>query len=108
MKTLSILATAAVAMIAVAPAANAASFSCYGRLTLVEQVICANPGLSNLDNQMAAAYYQHMANAPRVMKNIIRRDQKAWLAGRNACGASVGCLRNAYNDRINELYSYGG
>lgn len=107
MKLLSIFATAAVAAIAFASPATAASFNCYGRLTLVETVICANPGLSNLDSQMAGIYYQHMANAPRAARNVIRRDQKSWLGGRNACGASVGCLRNAYNDRINELYSYG-
>ena len=37
--------------------AGAASFSCGGYLTATEKAICGNSELSNLDSQMAQAYF---------------------------------------------------
>ena len=36
----------------------------------------------------------------------LRAEQRAWLAGRNACGANVGCLKRAYYRRIRTLKNY--
>lgn len=99
------IASAAVAAtIAFAPASQAASFNCYGRLTLTEAVICANPQISSLDSQMAQAYRISF----RAYGNFVKNTQVAWLRSRNACGGNVGCLRAAYNERIGTLHNLDG
>ncbi len=104
MKKMFALAAAALTCAALAPSANAASFNCYGRLTVTEAVICQNPGLSSLDSQMAKAYRISF----RAYGNFVKNTQVAWLRSRNACGANVGCLRAAYNERIGTLHNLDG
>ena len=105
MKVLIACAATAAALAAFAPAAQAASFNCYGRLTVTEQVICQNPGLSNLDSTMASIYYGNLSASPRSVRSALRSEQLAWLRARNGCGASVGCLRSMYQQRIGDLQS---
>ena len=105
MKKLLAFAAAAFAAAAFVPAAQAASFNCYGRLTVTEAVICQNPGLSNLDSQMASVYYGNLNASPRNIRYALRNEQAGWLRARNGCGANVSCLRSMYQGRIADLSS---
>ena len=77
-------------------AARAASFDCGQARTATEKAICANPALSALDGELAAAYTQRLARDPSV-----RQIQRAWLAARSAgCGRRVGCLTTFTNAQL--------
>ncbi len=76
----------------------AASFDCGKASTAVEGSICANPTLSALDEQLAAAYKQAVAASPNPAAFL--EGQRAWLKTLNACGANGQCLTNTYEQRI--------
>lgn len=102
MKGLVIAAFAGITALASTTPSEAASFNCNRRLTVTEAVICANPGLSNLDSEMAWKYRAALANYP-ALRSATKSRQVSWLGSRNACGANVACLRNAYKSRIADL-----
>ena len=107
MKYLIAAATTLAALVAIAPASNAASFVCSSHITYTERAICDNPGLSYLDSHMASLYfglYNHLYGGARFS---LRQGQIQWLGSRNGCGANVGCLATLYHGRINYLQSYG-
>jgi uncharacterized protein len=108
MKTLLAFTIATCAFSALAPAANAASFRCSGRLTSTEAAICGNGQLSNLDSQMASTYFSAINAVSPALRKRLQRDQVQWLGSRNACGGSVGCLKALYNDRLNTMDGWGG
>lgn len=95
-------ATAAATVAVVTVDADAASFNCNKARTKTEHAICGNSSLSSLDSQLAGLYKQALIMSCSGQKSV-RRAQLSWIAGRNACGGSIVCLRNAYNDRISEL-----
>lgn len=85
------------AMIVSAPA-FAASFSCEGKLTAVENAICTDSQLSSLDVAMKAEYDKVRRVSPDVLAS-----QRDWLKfGRNRCGDKE-CLMSAYRSRISDL-----
>jgi uncharacterized protein len=81
-------------------ATNAASFDCKLAQGKVETTICADSGLSKLDEQLDAAYKQmrKMSSDERAEKTM----QLAWLKERGRC-ADLACIRRAYASRIAEL-----
>ena len=94
----------AAALLAAAGAARGASFDCAKARGEDERAVCANPELSKLDEQMAAAHKKLWDKtlkyeAPPVQA-AFRRNQQGWIAWRDRCGGTVGCLRDAYKDRI--------
>ena len=96
-------ALACATMVAAATPSQAASFNCYGRLTVTEAVICQNPGLSSMDSQMASQYYSTLNSLPRGARSSLRGEQLGWLRARNGCGANVGCLATMYRQRMGDL-----
>ena len=77
---------------------SAASFDCNKASTPVERVICADPNLSNLDEQMKAIYTPLAKNSRETVLS-----QRDWLRyGRNTCG-DLTCLTTQYQQRITEL-----
>ena len=81
--------------------AHSASFDCSKASTAVEGSICANPTLSVLDEQLAAAYKQAVNASPNPA--ALLDTQRAWLKTLNACGANAPCLTSAYEQRITVL-----
>lgn len=82
---------------------DAASFPCSKASTLVEKLVCADPSLSSMDEDMANLYRQSVSYAEFPEK--IRREQREWLNGdRNSC-RSKKCLMIAYAVRIEALQS---
>ena len=83
-------------------AASAASFDCAKASTRIEKAICADAGLSALDEHLGRFYF---AARERLAENAscIVADQQQWLrAQRNPC-ADVACLKKAYLSRLAEL-----
>lgn len=85
---------------AAAATAHAASFDCTKALSRNEQLICSNPLLSELDDQMGTSYEIALSQSPDP--DALKREQRKWLVKRNGC-AEVECLRVAYSTRLAEL-----
>jgi uncharacterized protein len=80
---------------------NAASFDCAKASSIVEQTICNNKELSEIDIKLSTLYRSALSQTSQ--QNSIRAAQRSWLAERNNCGAELFCLKNSYNLRINQL-----
>ena len=92
----------AAALLAAPVAASAASFDCAKAGTPVEHMICADPGVSALDQRLAEAYKSASARDPHV-----KETQREWLAtSRNKCGTTA-CLSEAYGARLDALKKDG-
>lgn len=83
--------------------AHAASFDCTKGKTRVEQEICADRELSDLDERLAEVYEFELA---LVDAAPIRAAQKAWLEARNRCRDKA-CIRQRYEERLPALLCEG-
>lgn len=88
----------------------AASFDCAKARTKVEHLICDNPELSKLDEELDETYKIAQQDSPQNV--AIKHTQKIWLRVRNACG-DVKCIKDAYTGRLTLLkatphLTYGG
>ena len=103
-----------------APAA-AASFDCNKASTSVEKAVCADPGLSQLDNELARAYASAYARMSREPAEQIRLGQRGWIdyAAIDCTddakplkaaydGDRLECLKSLYVSRIAALDRNGG
>ena len=86
--------------------AQAQSFNCAKASTPDEVLICQNPYLADLDEQMASLYFTTRNRLSGNARRQIERDQKAWLEGRMRCGRDGPCIADAYNRRIVALQYY--
>lgn len=84
--------------------AHGASFDCAKAGTKVEHLICDNPDLSKLDEEMAAKYKGSLNDSDPQQKDALRRAQKLWLTVRNTC-VSADCVESAYKIRL-EYFSH--
>lgn len=75
--------------------AQAASFDCGKARTQVEKLICANPQLSKLDEELAASYAEALKSSEPTR---IKAEQKLWLKKRNHC-TDAACVLSAYQRR---------
>jgi uncharacterized protein YecT (DUF1311 family) len=78
----------------------AASFDCRKAATETEKMICKEPALSALDEDLARVYQQALAKP--TDKELVRHWQRQWLNLREACG-SIDCMRVAYAAQISDL-----
>ena len=72
---------AAVVVTSTAPASTA-SFDCAKAATAIEKAICADPALSQLDADIAAAYGAAAASLDEAMRARLKRSQREWLSHR--------------------------
>ena len=98
------LAALALVVMAIGTQADAASFDCSKARTPDEKAVCRNPGLSELDSEMAALWYSYK-RFPFLMgmSGVRADDAHQFLADRSQCGANVACLRRVYQARISAL-----
>ena len=80
--------------------AQAASFDCAKAGAKVEQIICDNPDISMLDDELDIAYKAAVKGSQQV--EIIKQAQKQWLRERNDC-IDANCLKLAYKSRLVSL-----
>jgi len=89
------------ALAAASTFAYAASFDCGKGVTPVEKSICAETGLSRLDEELNQAF--HDARLNESTRASVIAQQKIWLKEvRDKCG-SVQCLIDAYVHRIDAV-----
>jgi uncharacterized protein YecT (DUF1311 family) len=85
--------------------AQAASFDCAKAQAKVEHLICDNPDISKLDEELAAAYKAALQD--KAQAEAIKRAQKQWMKERDGC-ADVACVKLAYETRLSILSSPDG
>ena len=91
-------------MSATITAQAAPSFDCSKAATQVENMICDNPKIAQLDSDLADAYKTALRDSPWASANKrIRAEQKDWISRRDRC-ESPRCLRQVYHQRISVLY----
>ena len=84
----------------------AASFLCTAKSSIIENIICTDPVLSQKDIETALIYQQLLGRKLYGMKKQeIVAEQRKWLRDRNAC-ASLSCLNKIYDARLNTLREY--
>lgn len=90
--------------------AFAASFDCAHAATPSEKAICASPRLSQLDDQLAAAYGRLLATVPSEARAMVRKNERDWLrSAGDGCPANVGqealadCLASGWDKRVRLL-----
>lgn len=79
------------------------SYSCDGRLTLNERLICDREGLGNLDREIADRFFGLTSRLNRAAADLVRQDQRQFLKQRQACEDSVRCTRQVMMQRFHEL-----
>jgi len=82
---------------------QAASFDCAKAQNKVEYLICNNPEISKLDDDINAAYNKAIQEGTRI--DAIRQSQRQWIKNRNACSDSA-CVKLSYERRLSKLDSY--
>ena len=92
-----------IASLTVAAAANAQSFNCRGVHHADEQVICKDPYLSKLDEQLSGAFAKVFDKLPPRAQKELADDEDDWVASRHQCGADSRCIAEEYRNRIREL-----
>jgi uncharacterized protein YecT (DUF1311 family) len=78
-------------------AAQAASFDCAKAGTKVEHLICDNPELSKLDEELNLAYKTALQDEKQAV--TIKQTQKNWIKERNGC-VDTGCVKRAYESQL--------
>lgn len=81
-------------------AANAAGFDCTRAQSRIETVVCADNGVSKLDEQLSKVYLEFRKTS--IDEKAEKALQVAWLKSRNAC-EDLACLRRTYETRIAEF-----
>jgi uncharacterized protein len=94
---------------------GAASFDCGAATHPHEKLICAEPALSQLDDQLARAFDGALRVLSPEGKSLLRRGQQSWLAlVRRVCPTEApakaeaddlpaACLAREYNSRLAQL-----
>ncbi|MDD2701721.1 MAG: hypothetical protein PHH36_10835 [Sideroxydans sp.] len=82
--------------------AQAASFECAKAGTKVEHIICDNPEISKLDDELAYAYKTALQDQSKLIG--LKQEQKQWLNKRDGCQDKE-CVKRAYETRLGDLQS---
>ncbi len=85
------------------PSATARPSWCPQARTATEMAICRNDTLSTYDIRTGRLYSQMIRKLTGSQERLFVNKQKSWLEWRNRCGASEGCLINAYEQRLYEI-----
>ena len=78
---------------------RAASFDCANAGQHVEQLVCEDAELSELDDHLSAVYRASWSDSTAAGQKQLKLDQQRWLKRRNACGDRE-CLKEAYEIRL--------
>jgi len=83
--------------------ADAQSFNCRYAHHRDEKLICKDPGLAKLDEELASAYRRLILRLPRGEGERLDRGEEAFVIARRQCGEQRACIEQKYRDRIREL-----
>jgi len=94
-------------VVASAPAATPnPSFDCAKASHEIEELICKDAELADLDRSLADLYAVVLKNTPTSEQKTLKAEQRGWVKGRNDCWKSSderGCVKREYEARISEL-----
>ena len=82
------------------------SFDCAKTSHDVEELICKDAELADLDRSLAELYAVVLKNTPASEQKLLKAEQRGWVKGRNDCWKSSdqrGCVKREYEARISEL-----
>ena len=82
------------------------SFDCAKASHEVEELICKDAELADLDRSLADLYGVVLKNSSSSEQKTLKAEQRGWVKGRNDCWKSSdqrGCVKREYETRINEL-----
>jgi uncharacterized protein len=99
--TLALLCGAAGAVQAASP-----SFNCAKASSDVEQLICNDAELAQLDRSLSTLYQRVLQNTPAGEQKMLKAEQRGWVKGRDDCWKSDdmrGCVKGEYQYRISQL-----
>jgi len=87
------------------------SFNCAkARKGSIDEMICSDYELSNLDREMARRYVNAQKQTPRAAWPDLIGVQRKWIASRNQCmggkGKRIACIAFAYENRILRLVEW--
>jgi uncharacterized protein len=83
--------------------ANAQSFDCRNARYADEKTICQQPGLGQLDRELASAYDRVMRKLPKEERDAFDNNETAFVTARRRCGDHPACIEQSYRNRIQEL-----
>lgn len=82
------------------------SFDCAKASHEVEELICKDAELADLDRSLADLYGVVYKHTPASERKMLKAEQRGWVKGRNDCWKSDdqrGCVKRSYDERIGEL-----
>lgn len=86
------------------------SFNCNSSLGEMEEYICNNDKIAEIDVTLGRLYYSCMKTGfiSDVKKKVIKQSQKKWINNRNQCSEknTDTCLLEIYRGRIKKLRGY--
>lgn len=90
------------------PAGANPSFNCnLGQLSEAEVMVCNNPQLAGLDQQLSEVYHQAKSKIHNTEQlSQFKAEQRGWVKGRNDCWKAddkTACIRGTYQQRITSL-----
>jgi uncharacterized protein len=103
MRTLTIASIAASVFFANHAIAAKPSFDCAKASHEIEELICVNEELAELDVSLNNLYKTVLKNTPAQAQKRLKAEQIGWVKGRNDCWKAddkVACTRSAYQERI--------
>lgn len=80
------------------------SFNCVKASSYVEDVICADPEIGQMDGLLATTYKSRKDPQFGADPAILKNEQMVWVQSRNRCNTES-CVKDAYKQRIAELCS---
>ena len=83
--------------------AYAQSFNCRNARTADEVAICADAGLSRLDERLSSRFYGLRESVSGSDRARLDYEQSRWLDSRHRCGANRACIAASYRSRITDL-----
>ncbi len=89
--------------LAFASQSGAASFDCAKAKSKIEKAICADPKLSQFDEDLNR-YYTTALEALKDGASCLKNDERQWVkTARDKCGPKADCLTKAYLGRLATL-----
>ncbi len=82
------------------------AFDCSKAGSTVEELVCADAGLAELDQRLARTWQTALSRWPDDEIPALRAAQRGWIKGRNDCWKSDdirACVQFSYRNRITEL-----
>jgi uncharacterized protein len=86
--------------------ARAQSFNCRYAKTADEVLICQDPRLAQLDEQLSSIFSRLRNSLPAGERVLLDTGERRWLRARMSCGRDAACIAALYRQRIRQLSAY--